>query len=221
MTHIVWILAAGLLGFLITAVAAGVFKLSRSWLLVPYIGLAGAFLVVYFGWAQVDLARELTQGWVWGLLGAAVVSVIAVRNVARQPASVTPEGAELGIQVLWWGVVYGSLDGLLLSVMPVIATREAFGAVLWGDTWYGQAAMGLMAVIASAYVTAAYHVGYPEFRNKTVIWPLWGNTVMTVAMLITGNPLAAIVSHAAMHIAAVLHGTEATVQLPPHYERAA
>ena len=80
------------------------------------------------------------------------------------------------------------------------------------------AVSGLVALVASAYVTAAYHLGYPEFRSKRVLLPVAGNTIITFGMLVTGNPLAAIVSHAIMHIAAVIHGAEATVQLPPHYE---
>lgn len=36
---------------------------------------------------------------------------------------------------------------------------------------------------------------------------------MTLGYLITGNPLAAVISHIAMHIAGVLHGPDTVVQL--------
>jgi hypothetical protein len=39
---------------------------------------------------------------------------------------------------------------------------------------------------------------------------------MSVAYTATQNPLAAAVSHVAMHVVAVLHGIDSTVQLPPH-----
>jgi len=66
-------------------------------------------------------------------------------------------------------------------------------------------------------VTATYHLGYPEFRGPAVIQPLIGNVLLTLGFLLTGSPLAAIIGHVIMHAAAVLHGMETTVQLPPHY----
>jgi hypothetical protein len=41
---------------------------------------------------------------------------------------------------------------------------------------------------------------------------------MTLAFLLSGNPLGALISHPAMHVAAVLRGPETTIQLPPHYQ---
>jgi hypothetical protein len=66
-------------------------------------------------------------------------------------------------------------------------------------------------------VTAAYHLGYPEYRGVGLFGPVIGNSSMTLGYLITNNPLAAVVSHIAMHIASVLHGPATVVQLPPHY----
>jgi hypothetical protein len=50
-----------------------------------------------------------------------------------------------------------------------------------------------------------------------LIQPLIGNAIVTAGYLLTGSPLAAIISHVIMHGAAVVHGMETTVQLPPHY----
>jgi hypothetical protein len=44
-----------------------------------------------------------------------------------------------------------------------------------------------------------------------------GNVIITSSYLLTGSPLAAVVTHVIMHVAAVLHGMETTLQLPPHY----
>jgi hypothetical protein len=48
---------------------------------------------------------------------------------------------------------------------------------------------------------------------------LLGNTIITLTFIISGNPIAAVISHTAMHIAAVIRGPETTLQLPPHYEK--
>jgi hypothetical protein len=36
--------------------------------------------------------------------------------------------------------------------------------------------------------------------------------------LLTTNPIAAVFSHVAMHVAGVLHGPASVMQLPPHYQ---
>jgi hypothetical protein len=46
---------------------------------------------------------------------------------------------------------------------------------------------------------------------------LIGNAVVTAAYLLAGNPLAPVLAHVIMHVAAVLHGMETTMQQPPHY----
>jgi hypothetical protein len=43
-----------------------------------------------------------------------------------------------------------------------------------------------------------------------------GNAIVTSSYLLTGSPLAAILSHVAMHVAAGLHGMDTTLRLPPH-----
>ena len=218
MTFILWILLAGVIGFAVPAITAGLLRLPRSWLLVPYVGLIGGFCFLYLRWDGVDVGQALARNWLWGIIGAVVVGALMTKNVASQPPSTTPKGADLIGRLLWWGVVYGALDGVFLTVVPVLAVQGIFAAVAWSGTWYGVVVLGLVALIASIYITTAYHLGYPEFRNKRVLLPVAGNTIITLGMLVTGNPLAAIVSHAIMHIAAVVHGAEATAQLPPHYE---
>jgi hypothetical protein len=113
--------------------------------------------------------------------------------------------------------VYGTLDALLLSVMPVLATWRAFSLLGWTAGWPGRLGVGVLCLIAVMFVTAAYHLGYPEFRGPEVTRPVFGVGVSGLAYLLTTNPLAAVVSHVAMHVAAVLQGPETTMQLPPHY----
>jgi hypothetical protein len=42
------------------------------------------------------------------------------------------------------------------------------------------------------------------------------NLLVTLSYLLSGSPIAALLSHILMHVAAVLHGMESTIQLPPH-----
>ncbi len=215
--HLMWVLAAGGLGFLITAALARWLGLPRPWLLLPYLVVAGVFLFAYFRWSGLNLADTTRQHWAWGLVGAALAGAFLVQNVLSQPASARSQGLSLVFDLFWLGLVYGTLDALLLSVMPLLATWRAFSLLGWTAGWPGRLAVGSLALVASLFVTIAYHLGYPEFRGPEVVGPVIGNGVSSLAYLLTTNPLGAVLSHIAMHVAAVLHGPETTVQLPPHY----
>lgn len=212
-----WIVAAGLLGFALSMIFAGVLRLPRNLYLIPYIGISGLFLYAYIRWSGVNVIELILHNWVWGLIGAVLLTLFTVKNILSQPASPRSEGFSLVFDLLWSGVAYGSMDALLLTVLPVLATWQAFTLLNWTTNWQGKILVGVIAVLASLLVTAAYHLGYPEYRGTGLLGPVIGNTSMTLGYLITSNPLAAILSHIAMHIAAVLHGPASVMQLPPHY----
>jgi hypothetical protein len=66
-------------------------------------------------------------------------------------------------------------------------------------------------------VTAAYHLGYVEFRDGDVGSPLFGGSLTILGYLITANPLTAVLTHIVLHVVSVWHGIDSTVTLPPHY----
>lgn len=110
------------------------------------------------------------------------------------------------------------IDALLLSVLPVLATWQGFSALGWTTSLPGKILVGVIAILASLLVTIVYHLGYPEYRVAGgVFGPTIGNGAMTLGYVLTTNPIAAIFSHIAMHIAGVLHGPATVIQLPPHY----
>jgi hypothetical protein len=125
-------------------------------------------------------------------------------------------GSALVGSLAWLGLVYGALDAVLLSVVPVLAVYgsrppEALSSAAARIQW------GALSLLASLAVTASYHLGFAEFRGPNLVQPLIGNGIVTLAYLLAGNPLAPILAHVIMHGAAVLHGAASTTQLPPHY----
>ena len=66
-------------------------------------------------------------------------------------------------------------------------------------------------------VSNAYHLGFPEYKGSGLFGPVIDNGAMTLGFVITNNPPTAILSHIAMHIAGVLHGTAHVPQLSPDY----
>lgn len=215
---IVWVLAAALLGFGVSALFAGRLRLRRRLFLIPYVILAGGFLYAFGRGSDLDLAALLSRNWIWGVLVGTVVAAFLVINVRSQPLSRTARGSELAFDLTWAGLTYGILDALFLNLMPVIAVYDGLAGMAWTGSLAGRIAVGLVALAASLLVTLTYHLGYPEFRNRSVGLVLVGNGIITLAYLLSANPLGAIISHGAMHVAAVLQGPETTIQLPPHFQ---
>ena len=118
-----------------------------------------------------------------------------------------PEGLALAWAVLWRGVAYGAADGLLLSAFPILAVFAAAE---------GTFAVGAAALLASLAMTAVYHLGYSDFRSPLLVRPVTADLVWSVPTLVTLNPIGTPITHAAMHVTAVLHSYETDVFLPPH-----
>jgi len=216
--YLLWILAAALLSFVISEIFAGLLHLPRVIYLIPYVALVSLFLYAFLRWSGLSLIDLFRHNWIWGVVGAILFGAFVVRNVFSQPASARAEGLSLAFDLLWSGVVYGLIDALLLSVLPVLATWQAFSILGWTANWPGRIAVGAIAFVASLFVTVCDHLGYPEYRVQGGIFgPTIGNGVMTLGYLLTTNPITAIFSHMAMHTAGVLHGPASVMQLPPHY----
>lgn len=212
-----WVVAAGVVGFVVSMIFAGVFRLSRNIYLIPYIGFSSSLLYAYIRWSGLSIRELLIHNWIWGLVGALLLALFLIKNVRSQPVSPRSNGLSLVRDLLWSGVAYGLTDALLLSVLPVAATWQAFSLLHWTVTSPGRILVGVLAMLASILVTAAYHLGYPEYRGTRMRGPVIGNSTMTLGYLLTNNPLAAILSHVIMHMTAVLHGPASVTQLPPHY----
>jgi hypothetical protein len=169
-------------------------------------------------WSGLSVLDLIRYQWIWGLVGAIILGVFTVKNILSQSASARAQGVILAFDIVWSGVIYGLVDALLLSVLPVLATWQAFTLLDWTISLPGKILVGTLGMLASLFVTVAYHLGYPEYRGAGLFGPVIGNTTMTLGYLITNNPLAAVLSHIAMHVAGVLRGPASVVQLPPHYQ---
>lgn len=216
LTHLIWIAIASGLSFVIAMLFAGRLQLQRNIYLLAYIPIIVLFVALYYNWNSIDLWRQFTTHWELGLIGAAITSIISVRHVLIQTSSPRRVGIALILDLLWPGFLYGLTDAMLLSVLPVTIVYHTFSELAL-ITIIGQIGLSALGLLASLIVALCYHLGYPEYRGRQVLMTVVGNGIMTVAFLITGNPLAAIIPHCAMHIAAMWHGRETTYQLPPHY----
>jgi len=212
-----WVLIASAAGFTVSAIFAGWLKLLRNVYLLIYIPVVAGLMIAFSISNGIQVAGILAHNWYWGLIGAAGAAAFVIRNVFSQPASARNRGPALLLDLIWPGFMYGLMDSLLLSVLPILAVQLTFADAGWNHGPVGTIGLSAVGFLASVVITVAYHLGYPEFRGKKVVWPVIGNGVLTLAYILTGNPMAAILPHIGMHIAAMVHGRETTGQVPPHY----
>jgi hypothetical protein len=211
------VLVPALLGLALSGLFSSLLKLPRDLFLAPYVVAVAAFVLVWARRTGMDLGQLIRGRLARGLVGAVVVGALMAASVLRQPASPLPEGWRLGWDLFWLGLVYGVADATLLAVVPIASTWRTcrrFGMTRGGG---GRLPAGVAALAASQFVTAAYHLGFAEYRGPGLVAPLIGNGAMALGYLLFANPLTAVIAHVALHVTSVLHGVDTTVTLPPHY----
>jgi hypothetical protein len=222
-SQLIWLLAIALTSFLVTWIFTDLLHLEQT----PYIAVlavvTGALLTGYLSWSNTDWVTFLSYQWLWGLVGAIIASSLIIVGLLRGSRSQTqllapaprPEGIRLVGALLWEGLVYGMAEGLLLSVLPVLITWQALSSLHWTQSWYGIIMSGILALGASVVVIVVHHLGYREYRGRKLVSAEAGCAPLSLAYLLTVNPLAAGVGHSILHMAAVLRG----IELPPHQEK--
>lgn len=198
--------------FLVTYLSTDLGRMARA----PYVGLltlvTGAMTWAYLWLSGTDASRFLRGGWAWGLLGAVATGALTGFQARRWPALGRAERRTLLGRLAWEGLVYGATEGMLLSVLPVLAVWQGGRALGWTGAWPGKLGVGALAMAASLMVIAVHHLGYREFRGAAMRYPLIACGLFSLAYLLTGSVLAAIGGHIVLHVVAILHGSE----LPPH-----
>jgi hypothetical protein len=211
-----WI-AGGLLGgFLIPFVLADQLSLQKD----LYSGLYGAFVFAFFAaWTRATaepLTEMLRRRWLRAVALGLLCGAVLVIVVFGQDATSRPSGIDLAGAVLWRGVFYGAVDGLMLSSFPILAVFAAFKETRLNERRRGKIVIGALALVASLLMTATYHVGYSDFRSAKLRSPVAGDVVWSAPTLLTLNPVGAPIAHAALHTSAVTHSYNTDLFLPPH-----
>jgi hypothetical protein len=75
---------------------------------------------------------------------------------------------------------------------------------------------GGLTLVLVLLITAVYHLGYEDLRSAEGLrGPEIGNTVISLPVILSANPIGSVVAHASMHLAAVTHAYESKDRLPP------
>ncbi len=172
------------------------------------------FLGLYVRRTGLDLSawlsRRLALGIALGLLGG----IVLMQGVLARPATEKLSGAMLWWVLFWRGLIYGSVDGVLLFAFPWIVSWRAFDAEKTG--WGRKVRAGAAAWVAILLLTTTYHLGHGDFRSKRILQPNIGSSIGALPTLISANPVASPISHIFLHVTAVVYAPETELFLPPH-----
>lgn len=215
--HITWLAGGTVVSFLLPFVLADQIGLHRD----VFYGIYGlAVIGLFIGWTRdtgQSLSEMCARRWRLTLVLATVFAAISVLiGLQAEDAGPTPAGISLAGSILWRGLFYGAVDGLLLSAFPILVVFAAFAGSRLRARRGGVVAIGAVALAVSVLVTATYHLGYSDFRSSKVRKPMTGDLVWSVPTLATLNPIGAPIAHAALHVTAVSHNSETDLFLPPH-----
>ncbi|MFC1712953.1 hypothetical protein ACFL6S_04745 [Candidatus Poribacteria bacterium] len=214
--HLMWIVFGVVVGFVASFIFGDLLNLPPDLYYLIYFGIIIAFFTVYIKKTQLELKEWLVRRLFWGIILGLVFGAFMLQNVLSRPETERFAGPYLLWLIFWRGLVYGAIDGLLLSVFPWMVTWRAFG--VRQKTLGKRIAFALLALFFVLVLTTAYHIGYSDFRSKKVIQADIGNTIISVPTLLSGNPLGATSAHMIMHVTAVTHSPKTGLFLPPHQE---
>ena len=215
--HWTWLAGGTVLSFLVPFVLADQLQLQRD----LYYGIYGLAVVGLFtGWATdtgQSLREMCARRWRIALaLGLAFAGISVLIVLGSEDATSRPGGLEFIAAIVWRGLIYGGIDGVLLSAFPIMVVFSAFTGSRLRLHRAGVFAVGAIALAASMAMTATYHLGYADFRSEKVRKPVSGDLVWSVPTLATLNPVGAPIAHVGLHVGAVAHSYDTDLFLPPH-----
>src|SRR5687768_3168297 len=94
-TQVLWVVAIGLLGFVLTGLFSSLLELSRDWFVGVYLVVAIPIVVAYLRTTGVDVRDVVLRHWVWGVVGAGIMGIVMAVAVQRMDASPRDAGAGL------------------------------------------------------------------------------------------------------------------------------
>ncbi len=214
--HLIWIVVAALVGFASSFVFDDLLTLPVDLYYLVYFAVIITFFSIYVARTKLNLREWFSRRLIWGVLLGLIFGALLVQNVLSRPETEKFTGTYLVWSIFWRGLVYGAIDGLLLSSFPWTVTWRAFDV---NHKPLGKKiAFGVLAWVMILVVTTAYHLGYSDFRSQKIIQPNIGNTIMSIPTLLAANPIGSAMAHATMHITAVIHSPKTELFLPPHRE---
>lgn len=214
--HLLWIPAGALVGGLTSFVFGDALSLPVDVYYLIYFAVVLGFLGLYVRWTELELRRWARRRLVPALILGIVGGLVLMRGALARPGTPTLSGGMLAWAVLYRGLLYGTVDGLLLFTFPWLVAWRAFAGE--GAIRRVRVRASAIALVGMLLVTTAYHLGYRDFRSSRIMMPNVGAIISGIPTLASANPVASPIAHVILHVTAVLHSPGSDLYLPPHRE---
>ena len=213
--QVLWFSGISLLAFLTPFLFSSLLDLQHDLYYLLYFAITLGALSLYVKANGVDVAAAVVRNWKLSLgVGLAAAAFVVWSVLGRLDSTPHPGGPYFAFEVAWRGVLYGIVDALLLSAFPGMVAWQAMGGQVAGLGRRLAYSAGTLALVV--VITAVYHLGYEDLRTSEGIRnPEIGNTVISLPVILSTNPIGSIVAHTSMHLAAVTHAYESKDRLPP------
>jgi hypothetical protein len=162
--HLLWIPVTAAVGFAAAFLLADLLVLPVDLYYFLYFVSVLGFAAYYAARTRLEVVRWATRGLARAIVLGFVVGVVLARGVLAQPETPALAGAAFWWALLWRGLVYGLVDGILLFALPWTITWRALDAEQGGVA--RKIGAGAVAWVAVLVVTTAYHLGYSDFRSS-------------------------------------------------------
>jgi hypothetical protein len=209
---LLWLAATAITGFLVSWILSDLRPTKRVFYIPVLALVTGTLTAGYLLWSEAG-GSFWSNRWGYGIVGAVLAGGLLTALLSRRPIPHGQPSAITAGTLGWDGLVYGAVEGLLLSVLPVVITWQMLSSNGWDGGWRSAAA-GAVAIVASVVVIVIHHLGYPDFRGAKMGQAVLGCGILSIAYLLTASVIAPIVAHALLHVVIVRMGME----LPPHEE---
>jgi hypothetical protein len=211
-----WLTGGALLFFTVPFVGTDIVGIQPDLYYLIYFTIAVGWFVAFFATYR-GYMRDLWRVNLKSSMGVGAAAGIAVVTIVfSQAGTKHPDGWRWWFQILWRGLVYGSVDALTLFVFPAAI---AF-LLMHGDRSGAKRRIGYagLALALSLLVSTSYHLGYAEYRDADLRSPLIGTVMANSATVLTGNPAGALLTHVPAHVAAAVHQNQGgpSHMLPPN-----
>jgi hypothetical protein len=214
--HLQWFALGTALAFLVPYIFTSLLDVQHDLYYLLYFASVLSFVWAYVTALGVSWRRLLVRSLRWSLVLGVPATAFVVVNVLSRESTPGPHGFYALFEAGWRGLAYGAVDALLLTVFPGLVAMAVVGGRL--NSLARRMAFAATALALTMAITGAYHLGYEQFREDGVTGPEIGNTIISLPLALTGNPLGSVLAHGSMHLAADIHSYETNLFLPPQTE---
>lgn len=188
----IWLAAAAALVFLLPLVFVGLLRAPAPAFYMILMICSAGFIWRYARSSNLQWSESLKHGWALGTI-LSVFLGLAFISISGAPVSLNAM-LHLGIApVIWRGLLYGLVSGILISVIPFVVVWRALAGPNPG--LMRRVGVTLVAGISISLMSLLFNLGMSGFNGRGIQNQVKMSVIVSAPTLISGSPLAAPLSN--------------------------